>query len=93
MIQFFHHKTSEGQHGTVTEHIQWEFLIKEAVRTPEIELKVWAVFAENTALHEENAALKDEVSELKERLAWFEKQVYGQKSEKTEVVLEGFHVR
>ena len=67
----------------------WEFLIKEAVRTPEMELKIRAVFAENTALHEENAALKDENAILKERLAWFEKQVYGQKSEKTEVVLEG----
>ena len=30
----------------------------------------------------------DENTILKERLAWFEKQVYGQKSEKTEVVLE-----
>lgn len=32
--------------------------------------------------------MKDELSVLKERLAWFEKQVYGQKSEKSEVVLE-----
>ena len=68
---------------------QWEFLIREAINTPEMELKIRAVFSENTALHEENAALKDELSELKERLAWFEKQIYGQKSEKTEVVLEG----
>lgn len=67
---------------------QWEFLMREAVRTPEMELKVRAVFAENTALHEENAALKDELVVLKERLAWFEKQVYGQKSGKSEVVLE-----
>ena len=67
---------------------QWEFLIREAIRSPEMELKVRAVFAENTALHEENSALKDELSVLKERLAWFEKQVYGQKSEKSEVVLE-----
>lgn len=67
----------------------WEFLIRESVRSPEMELKVRAVFAENTALHEEVSQLKDELSILKERLAWFEKQVYGQKSEKTEVVLEG----
>ena len=65
-----------------------DFLLREAIRSPEMELKVRAVFAENTALHEENSALKDELSVLKERLAWFEKQVYGQKSEKTEVVLE-----
>jgi len=36
----------------------------------------------------ESASRPDEVSVLKERLAWFEKQVYGQKSEKTEVILE-----
>ena len=45
-----------------------------------------AQYSENTALHEENSALKDEVSVLKERLTWFEKQVYGQKSEKSEVM-------
>ena len=67
---------------------QWEFFIGEAINRPEIELKVRAVFAENTALHEENAELKDELAILKERVAWFEKQFYGQKSEKSEVVLE-----
>lgn len=73
-----------------------EFWLREAVRTPEMELKVRAVFAENTALHEEvsqlkgeMSSLKDENAVLKERLAWFEKQVYGQKSEKSEVVFEG----
>ena len=65
-----------------------DFLLREAIRTPEMELKVRAVFAENTALHEEVSQLKDENAILKERLAWFEKQVYGQKSEKSEVVLE-----
>ena len=61
---------------------QRDFLEKEAIRTPEKELEVRAVFAENAALKEENA-------ELKERLAYLEKVVYGQRSEKTEVVLEG----
>lgn len=71
---------------------QWEFLMQEAIRTPEQEVeiarKVRAVFTENTRLHEENAELKDENAVLKERLAWFEKQIYGRKTEKTEVVLE-----
>ena len=67
---------------------QWEFFIREAINRPEIELKIRAVLAQNTALHEENAELKDELAVLKERVAWFEKQFYGQKSEKTEVVLE-----
>ena len=67
---------------------QQEFFIKEAIRTPEMELRVRAVFAENTALHEELTALKNENTELKERLAWYEKQIYGQKSEKSEVVFE-----
>ena len=51
-------------------------------------MKVRAVFEQNTALHEENAELKDELAVLRERVAWFEKQFYGQKSEKSEVVLE-----
>ena len=42
---------------------QRDFLEKEAIRTPEKELEVRAVFAENAALKEENA-------ELKERLAY-----------------------
>ena len=67
---------------------QWEFFIREAINRPEIELKVRAVFEQNTALHEELSTLKDENAILKERVAWFEKQFYGQKSEKTEVVLE-----
>ena len=67
---------------------QWEFFIREAINRPEIKLKVRAVFAQNTALHEELSTLKDENAILKERVAWFEKQFYGQKSEKTEVVLE-----
>lgn len=66
---------------------QREFHIKNGILTPEQELEVRAVYAENNALHNENAALKDENAELKERLAWFEKQVYGKKSEKTEVVM------
>jgi hypothetical protein len=41
-----------------------------------------------TALHEEVSQLKDENAIVKEQLAWLKKQVYGQKSEKTEVVLE-----
>ena len=36
----------------------------------------------------ENISLKEEVAELKQQLAWFKKQLYGQKSEKTEVVLD-----
>lgn len=66
---------------------QRDFLEKDAIRTAEMELRVRAVLAENTALHEENAALKDENAELQERLAYLEKVVYGQKSEKSEVVL------
>ena len=66
---------------------QRDFLEKDAIRTAEMELRVRAVLAENTALHEENAALKNENAELQERLAYLEKVVYGRKSEKSEVVL------
>ena len=67
---------------------QRDFLEKEAILTPEKELELRALREMNTALHEENAALHEENAELKERLAYLEKIVYGQKSEKTEVVLD-----
>ena len=60
---------------------QQDFLKEEAIGTPEEEIDVRIVLAEN-------AALKDENAELKEQLAYFKKIVYGQKSEKSEVVLE-----
>ena len=59
-----------------------DFLKGEAIGTPEEEIDVRLVLAEN-------AALKDENAELKEQLAQLKKFVYGQKSEKTEVILEG----
>ena len=60
---------------------QRDFLKKDELRTSEEEIDVRLVLAEN-------AALKDEVAELKEQLAQLKKVVYGQKSEKSEVVLE-----
>jgi hypothetical protein len=68
---------------------QQDFLKTEAIGTPEKEVDVRLVLAENAALKSENVVLKDENTELKERLAYLEKVVYGQKSERTEVVLEG----
>ena len=41
-----------------------------------------------SVVENENSALKDEVAELKQQLANLKKLVYGQKSEKTEVILE-----
>ena len=41
---------------------QRDFLEKEAIRTPEMELRVRAVFAENAALKEENAELKEQLA-------------------------------
>jgi transposase len=37
---------------------------------------------ENGSLQTENAQLKDEIQSLKHRIAWFEKQIFGSKSEK-----------
>ena len=68
---------------------QRDFLEKEAIRTPEKELEVRMLREQYRAAMTENAALKDEVAELKEQLAQLKKVVYGQKSEKSEVVLEG----
>ena len=59
---------------------QKDFLAEEAIGTPEDEIDVRIVLRENAELKEENACLK-------ERIANLEKLVYGQKSEKTEVIL------
>ena len=59
---------------------QKDFLAKEAIGTPEEEIDARALLSENTSL-------KEEVSYLKERVANLEKLIYGQKSEKTEVIL------
>ena len=59
---------------------QKDFLAEEAIGTPEEEIDVRIVLRENAELKEENAYLK-------ERIANLEKLVYGQKSEKTEVIL------
>ena len=67
---------------------QQEFLLKNAILTPEEELKVRAAYEAYAVLKDENATLKEENAALKEQLAWLKKQIYGQKSEKTEVVLE-----
>ena len=65
-----------------------DFLKKDELRTPEEEIDVRLVLEQYHAAMTENAALKDENAELKEQLAKLKKYVYGQKSEKTEIVLE-----
>ena len=67
---------------------QRDFLEKDTIRTPEKELEVRMLMEQYHAAMTENAALKDEVAELKEQLAKLKKYVYGQKSEKTEIVLK-----
>ena len=65
---------------------QQDFLKKDEIRTPDKEIDVRLVLAENAALHKEVSLLKEELSELKEQYAWLKKQVYGSKSEKTTTV-------
>ena len=60
---------------------QKDFLIEEPIRTPEKEVNVKALMTENLSLKEENV-------DLRRQLAFFRKAFYGQKSEKTEYVLE-----
>ena len=64
---------------------QQEFHIQESMSPAELELKYRQAYEKAMA---ENVALKDENARLKEQLAWFKKAVYGQQSERTEVVLE-----
>ncbi|MBR3997123.1 MAG: hypothetical protein IKI93_02125 [Clostridia bacterium] len=61
---------------------QRDFLEKDTIRTPEKELEVRVLMEQYHAAMTENAALKEQLAQLK-------KVVYGQKSEKSEVVLEG----
>ena len=76
-----HHYQSE-----VNKVEQQDFLKKDEIRTPDKEIDVRLVLAENAALHKEVSLLKEELSELKEQYAWLKKQVYGSKSEKTTTV-------
>ena len=64
---------------------QRDFFIKESTLSPEKEAKYLAQIQKLTV---EKKDLADENALLKEQLAWLKKQVYGQKSEKSEVVLK-----
>ncbi len=66
-----------------------ELLKEEQIRTPEEEIDVRLLLAKYRAVMEENRGLKEENTDLKEQLANCKKLIYGQKSEKTEVILEG----
>ncbi len=69
-----------------------DFHLRESILTPEKELELraamLAVQNQNTLLQDEVSSLKEENTLLRERLAWLEKQVYGQKSEKTTTVMD-----
>ncbi len=60
---------------------QKDFLKQEEIRTSEKEIDVRLLLSEYASLKEENAILREQV-------AWLKKAYYGQKSEKTEVVME-----
>ena len=70
---------------------QQDFLKEEGILSPEKEAEFKAAFEKAmtkcASLEAENTDLKNENAELKEQLAWMKKQFFGQKSEKTEVVL------
>lgn len=51
-----------------------DFLRKDEIRTPDEEIDIRLVLAENLALHKKVSGLKEELSELKEQLAWLKKQ-------------------
>lgn len=65
-----------------------DFLKKDELRTAEEEIDVRLVLEQYHAAMTEVSVLRDENAELKEQLAQLKKYVYGQKSEKTEIVLE-----
>ena len=60
---------------------QQDFGKEEEIRTLDRELLLRRVLTENKTL-------KEEISALREQLAYLKKMMYGQKSEKTEVIME-----
>lgn len=62
-----------------------DFHLREEILSPEEEVQLWAELA---AAKQENASLKQENDALREQVAALKKAVYGQKSEKTEYVME-----
>ena len=67
---------------------QQDFLKSEPILTPEKELELALLREKYASAQKENAALKDENQYLRDQLDWLKKQVFGQKSEKTSVILE-----
>ena len=61
---------------------QKDFTAEVTAAAPEKEIDARAILAENVSL-------KEEVADLRQQLAMYKKLVHGQKSEKTEVVLDG----
>ena len=61
-----------------------EFHIQESMSPAELELKYRLSMEKNAELVFQVSSLKDENARLKEQLAWFQKAVYGQKSERTD---------
>ena len=60
-------------------------LSEESALSPE---KEQAYISAITKLTEKNSSLEEEVSDLRQQLALLKKALYGQKSEKTEVIME-----
>ena len=60
-------------------------LCEESTLSPE---KEQAYISEITKLTEKNSSLEEEVNDLRQQLAYLKKALYGQKSEKTEVIME-----
>ena len=75
---------------TTTE--QRGFQKEKELQYPETEKELRAALEsavkKNALLTEEVSSLREEMSELKQQLTWLKKQVFGQKSERTEVIME-----
>ena len=62
-----------------------KLLMEESLLTPEKEAEYISAI---TALTDKNTSLEEENADLKQQLALLKKALYGQKSEKTQVVME-----
>ena len=63
-----------------------KLLMEESLLTPEKEAEYISAI---TALTDKNTSLEEENADLKQQLALLKKALYGQKSEKTQVIMEG----
>ena len=86
MVQLKYHKQEVKRYGKSGINTQIRSTAQRRISF--ISRKEQAYISAITKLTEKNSSLEEEVSDLRQQLALLKKALYGQKSEKTEVIME-----